>query len=296
MKRIKLLHNAKAGDETHSEQKLIAMIESKGFICDYSPIKSSGWDIPQETDFIVVAGGDGTVKKTAQHLLTRQLIDKRFPIAILPLGTANNLSRSLNIGEETEQIIESWLKPKVQKFDVGRIYGLDKYNFFMEALGYGIFPHLIYKMKSIDKDLPEDPDKKIETALKILHEIVLSYKTCHAHIVIDGQDHSGDYLMVEVMNIPSIGPNLLMAPNADIADGLFDIILISEDQRELIASYVDSKLNGQEIKLDLKPIRGKQLYIKWQGSDGHVDDKLLRSKDHPELKIENDKGLLEFFQ
>ncbi len=296
MTRVKLLHNDKAGDESHSERKLISMIESKGFICDYSSIKSSDWDIPQETDFIVVAGGDGTVKKTAKTLLNRRLVDKRFPIAILPLGTANNLSRALNIGRDAEKIIESWLKPKIRKFDVGRIYGMPKYDFFMEGLGYGLFPYLMYKMKSVDESLSDDPEKKIEAALKILQKAITSYKPHFAHIVIDGQDYSGEYLMIEIMNIPSIGPNLLMAPRADTADGLFDIILIAEDKRKVLSSYVESKIKGKENSLKLDPIQGRQIYIKWQGSDGHIDDKLIHMKEHPELKIENHSGLLEFFQ
>lgn len=296
MRRVKLIHNAKAGDESHSERKLISMIESKGFICDYSSIKSSDWEIPEETDFIVVAGGDGTIKKTARTLLYRKLLDKRFPIAILPLGTANNLSRSLKIGSDTEQIIDSWLKPKFSKFDVGRIYGMPKYEFFMEGLGYGIFPYLMYKMKNISDKISDDPEKKIEVALKTLHKIVASYKANFAHIVIDGQDHSGEYLMIEIMNIPSIGPNLLMAPNADTSDGLFDIVLISDDKRKALTSYIEGKLIGKENKVGIEPIRGRQVYIKWEGNDGHIDDKFTRMKEHPELKIDNHPGLLEFFQ
>lgn len=296
MTRVKLLHNSKAGDESHSERKLISMIESKGFICDYSSIKSSDWEIPQETDFVIVAGGDGTVKKTAKALLNRRLVDKRFPIAILPLGTANNLSRALQIGDDAEKIIESWLKPDIRKFDVGRIYGMPKYDFFMESLGYGVFPYLMNKMKSVDETLSDDPDKRIETALTILQKVLRSYKPHFAHIVIDGQDYSGEYLMVEIMNIPSIGPQLLMAPEADTADGQFDIVLIDEPKRKLLMAYVESKIKGKEAPLKLEPVRGRQIYVNWQGADGHIDDKLIHMKDHPELKIENHQGLLEFFK
>lgn len=295
MARVKLLHNAKAGDESHSERKLISMIESKGFICDYSSIKDETFDIPDETDFIVIAGGDGTVKKTAKKLFERKLIDKQFPLAILPLGTANNLSSSFNINPDTEKVIDSWKKPHIKKFDVGRIYGMDKVNFFLEGMGYGIFPYLIHKMKEIDVQLADDPEKKLEAALKNLHKIILSYKTQYSHIVIDGQDHSGDYLMVEVMNIPSIGPNMLLAPEADSADGLFEVILVGEDKRKHLATYIENKLKGKETALNLKTIKGRQIYIKWQGTDGHVDDKLIKTKEHPELKIENHKGLLTFY-
>ncbi len=294
MPRVKLIHNANAGDESHSEQRLISMMESKGFICDYSPAKSDDLDIPPGTDFLVVAGGDGTIKKAAKKLLERKLMDKRFPIAILPLGTANNLSRSLKIAEKTEQNIDSWLKPKIKKFDVGRVYGLNKFNFFLEGLGYGVFPYLIHQMKRADKNLSDDPDKRIEAALKTLRKIISSYKKQHAHIIIDGQDHSGDYLMVEIMNIPSIGPNLLLAPGANISDGLFDVVMVKEEQRAVLGQYVEGKLSGNEIPLDLPIISGKEIYIKWTGVDGHVDDKLIRKREHPELKIDNHRGLLEF--
>jgi diacylglycerol kinase (ATP) len=295
MTRVKLLHNTKAGDENHYENKLISMIESRGFICDYSAIRSEKWDIPSEMDFIIVAGGDGTVKKTVKKLLERRLIDKRFPLAILPLGTANNLSRSLNLEPDTEKAIESWIKPRIRKFDVGRIYGIDKYDFFLEGMGYGIFPYLIHKMKNADDDLSDDPEKRLEIALITLQKIIRSYKPVYSHLVIDGQDHSGEYLMIEIMNIPSIGPNLLLAPNADVSDGLFEVVLIPEDKRKVLASYVESKLKGSEIPAGIDIIKGKQVYIKWQGKDGHIDDKLIRMKEHPEVKIDNYSGLLEFF-
>ena len=174
--------------------------------------------------------------------------------------------------------------------------GMDKIDFFLEGMGYGIFPYLIHKMKAVDVELADDPERKTEEALKILSEITQSYECQYAHIVIDGQDHSGNYLMVEIMNIPSIGPNLLLAPDADSSDGFFEVVLIGEDKRKKIISYIDAKLKGKENHIDLKPIKGKQIYVKWQGSDGHIDDKLIRDKNQPELKIENHKGLLEFYQ
>ena len=47
--------------------------------------------------------------------------------------------------------------------------------------------------------------------------------------------------------------------------------------------------------MDIPSVRGKKIYIKWHGMDGHVDDKIIRKRDHPELKVDNHKGLLEFF-
>jgi diacylglycerol kinase family enzyme len=97
-------------------------------------------------DFIVVAGGDGTVRKLAHELLDRRLIDKKLPIALLPLGTANNIAKTLGKKGEPEEIIQGWKEHEIKKFDVGRIEGIKKHKFFIERYGYGVFPRLMKEM------------------------------------------------------------------------------------------------------------------------------------------------------
>jgi hypothetical protein len=130
MKYIKLLHNPTAGDEGHTKKKLTPLIEEAGWECRYSSTKEKGWEIIEpDTEFIAVAGGDGTIRKAALTLLDRKFSDKKLPIAILPLGTANNISKSLGITGEVEDIIATWKTSEVKKYDIGRIEGLDKIQF-----------------------------------------------------------------------------------------------------------------------------------------------------------------------
>ncbi|MEO8627522.1 MAG: hypothetical protein ABI612_05390 [Betaproteobacteria bacterium] len=49
--------------------------------------------------------------------------------------------------------------------------------------------------------------------------------------VLDGNDISGVYIMFQAMNIQRVGPNLFIAPDADPGDGLFDVVLLAEDER-----------------------------------------------------------------
>ena len=71
MKKIHLLHNPGAGAAAYDKKHLIDMIESAGYNCSYSSTKKEGWcDIVNlHSDFIAVAGGDGTVRKLARELL-----------------------------------------------------------------------------------------------------------------------------------------------------------------------------------------------------------------------------------
>lgn len=94
MKIAKLLHNKGAGNEEHSKEELIELIEEAGYQCRYSSAKGIDEDdFEDEVDFLVAAGGDGTVRSITKKLLDRKALEKTFPIALLPLGTANNISK-----------------------------------------------------------------------------------------------------------------------------------------------------------------------------------------------------------
>ena len=106
MKRALLLHNPGAGDEEHSEDKLSKLIIDHGYDCIYFSVKNKKKiDFDQDFDILVVAGGDGTVRRVAKELLTRKLIDKTWPIGLLPYGTANNIAKTLLLPHDTETTI-----------------------------------------------------------------------------------------------------------------------------------------------------------------------------------------------
>jgi diacylglycerol kinase (ATP) len=295
MKYVKLLHNPTAGEEDHTKKELIPLIEEAGWECRYSSTKEKGWDkIEPDTDFVVVAGGDGTIRKAALNLLERKFSDKKLPIAILPLGTANNISKSLGITGSVEQIIASWRTDQVKKYDIGRIEGMDEIYFLMEGFGYGIFPRLIKVMKKVDKEKKNTPEKALQAAMENLYHIVLSSEARHYHLLVDGNDYSGKFLLAEVMNCRSIGPNLELSPAADPGDGSFEIVLVSEEEREQLAAYVKQKINGEEISFDFKSIPGSKVEIYTEDTLLHADDELINLEEPATVTIELQPGVLEF--
>ncbi|WP_439558729.1 diacylglycerol/lipid kinase family protein [Dyadobacter sp.] len=100
MKSVTVFHNPKAGDQAHSKKELVALIERHGYECRYYSTKKKGYkNFKKDTDLIVAAGGDGTVGKVLKRLKTRKLANK-IPVVVFPLGTANNISKSLDIKAE----------------------------------------------------------------------------------------------------------------------------------------------------------------------------------------------------
>jgi diacylglycerol kinase (ATP) len=295
MKRALLLHNPGAGDEEHSAEELKGLICDHGFECIYSSVKDKEWkDFDFEFDFLVVAGGDGTVRKVAKELLTRKMIDKIWPIGLLPFGTANNIAKTLNLNKSTEAIIEDWQQQNMQKFDVGRIENVEDAELFLESLGYGVFPYLMIQMKNREVKDDETPDEKMKAALQLLHQIILSYPLHYCELKIDGKDYSGQYLLLEVMNTKSIGPNLFLAPDADPGDGMLEIVAVTNENKEAFERYVAGKINGEELPFDFTHFRGKNISLNWEGTHIHVDDEVIKIKKAQEVKVELKEGLLQF--
>jgi len=293
MKIVNLLHNPTAGHEDHDKEELTSLMEKNGFECQYSSIKKDWKDIDEKVDFIVAAGGDGTIRKITKQLLDRKLSEKTWPIALLPLGTANNIAQTLNVEGTTEEIIQSWHHTQLKAFDVGRIRGLPKAEFFLESLGYGMFPYLMKKMKKAEKEIGT-PEQELRTALETLRDIIFSYEPKQCNLMIDGIDLSGKFLMTEIMNTKLIGPNLFLSPHGDPGDGEFEVILIPEKDKDKLAAYISGKLSGVESPYTFHQLKARQITVSWQGTHMHVDDEVIKIEKDVEIEIELRKGLLEF--
>lgn len=294
MKHIRIFHNQSAGSTQYSRQQLISSITSAGFDCSYYSTEKDHWEklIPEEADCIAIAGGDGTVHKIAAELLQHEMLDKRFPIGLIPCGTANNIARMLNITGTPEEIAESWKLKKIQPFDVVKISGIKDKEFIMEGLGFGVFPKLIKKMSDVEE---ADPEKKLRMALKQLHKIILNFKPKKCTIKIDDKEASGNYLMVEVMNIQSVGPNLNIAPTANVSDGLLDVVLIPESQRTELARYIQSRLlYGKDEAFFGISLKASDVKVEWDGKLLHADDNLVELKKPAIIELSVRKGVLGF--
>lgn len=293
-----LFHNPGAGDEQHSKKELLTILEENGFECRYSSTKDKKWEkepVDPASDCIVIAGGDGTVRKVIGKLLAQPVLDSLLPIGIITLGTANNISKTLGIEKEPETVVKSWKESRLQRFDIGRIFNVPKEEFFIESFGYGLFPYLMMEMKKKKKTVEKlNPDEKLLFTLKLLRDILDKYETRECNLVIDGKDHSGSYLLAEVMNAKSIGPNLELAANNDPADGVFEVVMIRGDEKEKFSAYLQQRINGDDLPYTYHTIRGKDISISWQGTHVHVDDSIVKLEEGDTVEIKMRPGLLNF--
>jgi diacylglycerol kinase (ATP) len=295
MRRVKVLHNPGAGNADHDKHELVSLITSGGFDCVYTSVKEKQWKIREPgIDILVIAGGDGTVRKVAKKLMKQKLLDGIWPVGLLPLGTANNVATTLELEDNSAQLIQSWHGDKRKKFDVGRLCGINETDFFLESFGYGLFPYLIQEMTKRKTPANETPEESMLATLQKLYELIIAYKPRKCRLLADGADHSGKYILAEVMNTRAIGPNIFLSPKSDPGDGFFEIVLVPESDKDKFAAYIKDKIEGREVDYNFHSIPAKQATIRWEGTHVHVDDEIVEIKKGAEIEIEIKPGLLEF--
>jgi len=295
MKSAKILHNPNAGKQEHTKKKLMSLVKENGFDCGYSSTKNINWKkVKPDSDFLIIAGGDGTVRDIAVNLINKKKAIQKLPILLLPLGTANNIAKSLGIEGHIDGIIKNISKRNLKKFDVGMIKGRKKEMIFLESFGFGVFPELMKKMKKLESD-DATPEENIKTALEQLHDIVMKYPAKPFTVVIDGVPTTDHYIMIEIMNISSIGPNLNLSPKSDPGDGEFELVMIPESQREEFASYISYKISGIEKTFVSIVIKGKNISLATPAGYMHTDDELKFLKKPKNLTIAPEPGMMKFF-
>jgi diacylglycerol kinase (ATP) len=264
---VTLLHNTGAGFEQFSSQELQGYLEMAGFTVKIPGKKENIQDsLKQPCDLVAVAGGDGTVAEIA-----RQLVGRKIPIGLLPLGTANNIATSLGIKGNPAELIAGWDLSRCKPFDVGLMKGKDGENYFIESVGFGMFPRLIRQREQDTKDHPSR-EAELQDALQHQQKIVGEYEPHFCKIRIDGREISGHYLLIEIMNIRFAGPNMDLSPHAETADGVLDIVLVEEQDRTKFARFLENSLQGLVQYEGLPVKRAKHICIEWDSIHYHIDD------------------------
>ncbi|WP_142850325.1 diacylglycerol kinase family protein [Telmatospirillum sp. J64-1] len=263
---VTVIHNPTAGNGEMSVEKLSEMMEAYGYRFRIHSSKEA--DLPailaEPADLVAVAGGDGTVGK-----VLRTLPDRSRPVAVLPMGTANNIARSLGIEGQPQDLLRSWSEGRTKRFDIGVAVGPWGRRRFIEAIGVGTVAQAMAQADATD--LPQEGE--INHARRIICDVIRQAKAGCPIVTVDEWTLPEDLLFVEVMNINHLGPNLPVAPFADSGDGLLDIAYVREHQREEFLAWLDDQKARTPPPFQLE--RGKRIGMTWSGEPLRVDDEFM---------------------
>lgn len=287
--RIALFHNENAGDGTPSDE-IRTLLERHGHQLVH--IAHAGSTVEEMLgpgpDLVVAAGGDGTVAAAARLIARRGV-----PLAVLPLGTANNIARSLDSDGDVEQIIRGWEHASLRPFDIGIAAGDWGERPFLESVGGGLIPAGIEAAVATPADSDASGTHKPSDGVRLFRDALSRLEPRRWTITVDGSSMTGDFLLVEVLNMPSIGPNLVLSADADPSDGYFSVVLATQEDRQLLLDYLDDQIAGGERALSLTPRFARHVDIQgWR--EVHVDDELLQAPSSSPISMSVVPAAIEF--
>jgi diacylglycerol kinase family enzyme len=269
-----LFHNPKAEKNGHGKQDILAALKLADHTAKYVSSKSKDFRGALEkidADFVVVAGGDGTVGKVLRNASSRKM-----PVGILPLGTANNIARSLGIAGTPQIVVEQWQMDRTRPLDIGLAEGPWGMTSFIESFGVGIVAQMIV---TADKKEKEEGARNLKVGREMLRKTIKKAAPLDIEVMIDGRRIDGQWLGVEVLNIAYTGPGLALAPKADHSDGLLDVICFPVDKRNELYDWMETPAEASPPALWR---RGRMITLTWRGAAHRVDDQTFEAKAKPQ--------------
>jgi diacylglycerol kinase family enzyme len=268
--RVTLFHNPGAGKKGHGKDEILAALKLADHKARYVSTKSDRFksEIAKvDGDFVVVAGGDGTVADVIARLGNR-----RLPIGILPLGTANNIARSLAIAGEPQILVETWDMKRTRQLNIGRVEGPQGIRYFVESVGVGLVPEMLLRAAMTAK---EKGALNLQKGRELLRKITREAKAIDLEIRIDGKKLDGEWLGAEVLNIPYTGPGLPLAPKASLNDGMLDLICFDKAQRSTLSEWFETPAERPPPGVTR---RGRMVTFTWRSAPHRVDDEVHKPK------------------
>jgi len=275
---VTLIHNPDAGgDKQPAAADILRFIRGAGHSVRYQSLTETGWEksLDEPADLVAVASGDGIVGQVA-----KRMIGKQIPLTVLPMGTANNTAGTLGLAARPlDQLVMGWSNARRLKFDVGAATGPWGSRYFIEGLGLGVFTETMARLdarKNVDIAHHKETGDKIASVVEFMLIRIDSCPAIRIKLSLDERDLSGEYLLLEAMNIRCIGPNLCLAPVADPSDGLIDIVLVANDERERLKSYLSDRQTIKSGAALLQVHQGRHLHLECDNSAVHIDDEVQK--------------------
>lgn len=217
--------------------------------------------VTEGAERVAIAGGDGTVR-----LAVQTLAHTGTALGILSQGTFNNFASALRVPHNLPAGLRMLRDGIVKEVDLGKVGDL----YFTESAGVGLFADALALYG-------QGSNKNFLRGLYATARLGLAFQAHEIQVIVDGTPHPSRVTLCEVANTYRIAQAVPIAPEADLADGLLDIVVLSDLKRRELPSYLRA-LRAQ-LHLGLPKVtllRGREVRIESaRRRNAHADDQVI---------------------
>jgi YegS/Rv2252/BmrU family lipid kinase len=208
--------------------------------------------------FIIACGGDGTINEVVNGILET---GKDVEFGVMPSGTGGDFRRTLGMSNVAREAARELRDGKTKLIDVGKVTFINHENeqtsrYFLNVSSFGLSAAINDRVKSqsLLKWLPANAIRgKANFALSTLQEVLENDFVTVRVKMDDKPEKTLNTINFAVANSRYFGGGMMIAPDAKINDGFFDVINIGDIKtlKILLNAY---KLYGGS-HLDLKEVK-----------------------------------------
>lgn len=183
--------------------------------------------VARRDELVIAWGGDGTVNEVASAL-----VETGMRLAIIPAGSGNGLARDLRIPSAAAAALEQARAGRVRAIDAGQVDG--RWFFSIAGIGFDARVAELFDSES-------GPRRGMRAYARLTARELVRYRARDYRI--DGRTVRRAFL-VTFANASQFGNGARIAPDAQLDDGLLDLVVVEERSRLATIANVPRLFTG----------------------------------------------------
>lgn len=218
--------------------------------------------ISDGVDALVVVGGDGMV-----HLGLQSVAATSVPMGVIPAGTGNDLARAVNLPlDDPTAAAEIVVKGDTRQIDLGRSSG----QWFAGIVAAGFDAKVNDRVNRM-----RGARSALRYNMALLAEL-RTFQPINYHLEIDDEIQEIPAMLIAVANIASYGGGILMAPDASMEDGMFDIVIVAPVGKGTLLRFSPTLRRGAHLTHPaVSVLRGRRVKLDAPDVTAYVDGERL---------------------
>ncbi len=207
-------------------------------------------------DIVVAIGGDGTVNE-----IGRGLVGTDTAMAILPAGSGNGLARHLKIPMDLGKAMQVIQGERMIRMDTATV----NKEAFISIAGVGLDSHIGWEFAKFGK-------RGFMSYVKVFLREYPKYRPQEFELVLDGKELKRKALLISFANGSQWGNNAVIAPAADLQDGLLEVCVLKDFPLYAVPHLTYRLFNRiMHRSKYLETYRAKEITVKQHHRTAHLD-------------------------
>lgn len=233
----------------------IQLSENEGDIIKYCE-KIKNQDYSSDVDVVFILGGDGTVNELVNGVMKHDL---NVPIGVIPGGTFNDFSKTLNLDPDFKKASEQLKSSRIESYDVMKVND----SYVLNFVGVGLIVQNAENVQEGRKDIFGKLSYIGSTVKTLMNPEYFDYT-----LNVDGEEYNGNISMLVIANGPNIGGGRIPLMDLSPQDGKVNSFIFDRQSFTILNDVFKKRdsMDWNEITNGIDHIAGSHITLSTEPS------------------------------